>query len=75
MKKRPPEIIEFRMATEPLAPDSMTPEAIIARLAEIDSIGDAPLAFDVSCQILAEYLELEDELERLTDPKRKYPRH
>jgi hypothetical protein len=74
MQKKRPVIVEFKLANRPLAPDSMTLSEIIARLKEIDDIADIPLALGVSFELAAEYLQLENELDRLTDTTRKHPR-
>lgn len=73
--KNKPAMPEFRYNKGPLTPDSMTPEEIIARLAEIEDIADLPLDDEVTWRLAAEFMELEHELDRLTDPDRKQPRH
>ncbi len=75
MKKSKPIISEFRLWKFPIERDTMTPEEIMARLAEIDDIADLPLDHEVTWALAAEVMSLEDELVRLTDPTHKHPRH
>lgn len=66
----------IKPTTEPIKKDAMTPEQIKARMAEIEAHADEPCkSLDDGYNLLAEYMELEDELERLTDPERKQTRH
>jgi hypothetical protein len=74
LKKSLPAISEIRLRP-PLERDSITPDEIIARLAELDEIGDIPLKYETVLALVAELMELEDELIRLTDPDHKRPRN
>ena len=65
----------MRTSLTPVARDSLSIEEITARLGEIVRHFDLARDETVARLLLAEYMQLQEELERLSDPHHRFARH